>query len=126
MKRMWLSCAILVILIAVCLLGNITTRKISSGMIATVTRARDAEIAGNTAQAVSLSEKAEHDFRDSHRVLCTYMPHARLEAIDQTIAGLPMLCRFGAKEQYLADCDRSIAQLSYLTEAEIPSIENIF
>ena len=126
MKRMWISLVILVLLVAVCSIGFYNTKRISSYMLKTVTQARNAEIDGDTPKAVSLSEKAEQDFRADHEILCLYMPHARLEAIDQTISGLPMLCRYGAKEQFLADCDRSITQLSYLTETEIPSLANIF
>lgn len=126
MKRLWASLILLVVLVTVCLIGVHTTRKASETMIQTVTAARDAEIGGDTSKAVSLSEKAVKDWRVSHSTLCLYMPHARLEAIDQILSGLPNLCKFGAKEQYLADCDRSISQLTYLTESEIPSIANIF
>ena len=126
MKRLWASLILLVVLVVVCTLGLNTTRNASETMIKTVTAARDAEIAGNTARSVSLCEKAVKDWRAGHSVLCLYMPHARLEAIDQTLSGLPNLCKFGAKEQYLADCDRSITQLTYLTESEVPSIAKIF
>nr|WP_267901491.1 DUF4363 family protein [Caproicibacter fermentans] len=107
-------------------MGTIYTNQISTRMIQTVTEAKSAELRGETETAVQLSRKAGDDWRSMHTVLCTYMPHSKLEAIDQTLAGLPMLCQYGGTEQFLADCDRSIEQISYLNESEIPSIANIF
>ncbi|MVB09447.1 hypothetical protein CAFE_01030 [Caprobacter fermentans] len=126
MKRVWISLGIFIVLTGVCILGTIYTNQISTRMIQTVTEAKSAELRGETETAVQLSRKAGDDWRSMHTVLCTYMPHSKLEAIDQTLAGLPMLCQYGGTEQFLADCDRSIEQISYLNESEIPSIANIF
>lgn len=126
MKRIWISLAIFIVLTGVCILGTWYTNRISTQMIQIVTQAKDAEQNGETETAVQLSRKASDDWNSLHSVLCTYMPHSKLEAIGQTLAGLPMLCKYGGTEQFLADCDRSIEQISYLNEAEIPSLENIF
>ncbi|WP_411678089.1 DUF4363 family protein [Caproicibacter sp.] len=126
MKRVWISLGIFIVLTGVCILGTVYTNQISTRMIQTVTEAKSAEQRGETETAVQLSRKAGDDWRSMHTVLCTYMPHSKLEAIDQTLAGLPMLCQYGGTEQFLADCDRSIEQISYLNESEIPSIANIF
>ena len=126
MKRIWISLVIFVVLTGVCILGTWYTNRISAQMIQIVTQAKDAEQNGETETAVQLSRKASDDWNSLHSVLCTYMPHSKLEAIGQTLAGLPMLCKYGGTEQFLADCDRSIEQISYLNEAEIPSLENIF
>ena len=48
------------------------------------------------------------------------------ETVGQTLAGLPALSEYGAREQFLADCDRSLEQLSYLNEMETPDVANIF
>ncbi|MCI1966796.1 MAG: DUF4363 family protein [Oscillospiraceae bacterium] len=126
MKRIWISLVLLVALISVCALGTWRTNQISSQMIQMVTQAKDAAQRGDTKTAVVLSRKAKENWNSNHAVLCTYMPHAKLEAISQMLAGLPMLCQYGGTEQFLADCDRSIEQLSYLNEAETPTLENIF
>lgn len=126
MKRIWISLAIFIVLTGVCILGTWYTSQISMQMLETVTQAKSAEQRGETATAAELSRKAVEDWNGLHSVLCTYMPHSKLEAIGQTLAGLPMLCQYGGTEQFLADCDRSIEQISYLNEAEVPTLENIF
>lgn len=126
MKRLWISFAIFVALTGICIFGVRYTETVSTGMIRTVQEAKSAEQRGETDAAVELSRKAGDDWRNVHRVLCTFMPHARLEAIDQVLAGLPMLGQYGAKDQFLADCDRSIEQISYLNEGEVPNLANIF
>lgn len=126
MKRIWISLVIFIVLTGVCILGTWYTNRISTQMIQIVTQAKNAEQNGETETAVQLSRKASDDWNSLHSVLCTYMPHSKLEAIGQTLAGLPMLCKYGGTEQFLADCDRSIEQISYLNEAEVPSLENIF
>ena len=126
MKRMWASLIILMILVAGCAVGTKATKNIAEGMTETVSNAKEAEEKGESSTAYELSRKAGEDWKDHHVLLCTYMTHSRLEAIDQTLAALPAFCRYGSADEFTAECDKSIAQFSYLTESEIPSIANIF
>lgn len=126
MKRLWVSAIILVSLLIICTLGYSQTQQISLSMTQTISSAKKAANGGNMDSALKLSQKAVNDWRECHKALCIYMPHAKLEQIDQTLAGLPMLCYFGANDQFAADCDRSITQIGYLNESELPSLENIF
>ncbi len=126
MKRLWASGIILILLLAVCTFGAKKTQQISSDMTQTISSAKKSANGGDMDSALKLSQKAVNDWHDCHKVLCTYMPHAKLEAIDQTLSGLPMLCYYGASDQFTADCDRSITQIAYLNESELPNIENIF
>lgn len=126
MKRVWISFGIFIVLTGVCIVGINYTSKLSGQMVQTVQEAKDAEQRGEKADAVRLSQKAVNDWQDAHSVLCLYMPHSKLEAIGQTLSGLPMLCQYDGTDQFLADCDRSIEQIEYLDETEIPTPENIF
>ena len=126
MKRLWVSVILFVVLLIVCVFGINTTDKISAEMTSTVASAKKAEESGNNGSALALSKKAVSDWRKCHKVLCTYMPHAKLEAIDQTLAALPMLCYYGATDQFTAECDRGVTQIQYLNESEVPVFENIF
>lgn len=126
MKRIWASLIIFAVLIVGCTAGAKATERIAGEMTATVSEAKAASEKGDAARAYDLSRKAGQDWRDHHAFLCTYMSHARLEAIDQTLSALPAFCRYGNKDEFSAECDRSIAQFSYLTESEIPSVANIF
>lgn len=126
MKRMWASLIIFTALVAVCIFGTNNTKKASAETIQTVTAAKEAQERGDTAAAIQLSRKAGQDWKNLHRTLCIYMPHSSLEAIDLTLAELPMLSRYDANEQFSAECDRCVVQLSYLTESELPNMQNIF
>lgn len=126
MKRIWVSAFILILLCTMCVLGYRTTNRISTDVISTVSSAKKAAENGDQNSAFSLSKKAVSNWRDSHWILCTYISHTRLEGIDQVLAGLPMLCYYGATDQFAAECDRSTAQLSNLMETEKLSLENVF
>lgn len=126
MKRIWVSLVIFIVLVTGCAVGVRSTERISEEMTKTVSEAKAAEERGDFAAAYELSRKAGEDWRNRHTFLCTYMPHSRLEAIDQTLAALPALCRYGSADEFTAGCDRGIAQLGYLMELEIPSVANIF
>lgn len=126
MKRMWAALILLVLLVTTCIIGIYNTQKVSAEMMQTVSQAKTAQQRGDDKTACRLSEKATEDWRKAHRVLCVYMVHSRLEEIDQTLSSLPELCRNGAKDSFLSECDKGLAQLSYLNESEIPDIGNIF
>jgi hypothetical protein len=125
-KRIWTALAIFVILVSVSAAGTSTTRKICNETSAAVTAAKAAQENGDAEKALKLSKTAVKGWHMSHRVLCMYMPHSKLESIEETISGLPMLCKYGAEDQFMADCDRSLEQLSYLMESEEPNMQNIF
>lgn len=125
MKRLWVSAGILVILLITCTFGLIQTKKISKEMIQTLTSAKMATNEGDSDTALKLSQKAIEDWKHSHKILCTFMQHDKLESIDETLAGLPMLSYYRASDAFAADCDRGIAQIQSLNDSEIISIENV-
>lgn len=126
MKRIWAAVILLVLTVTACVAGISCTKKITSQMTRTVTMAKDAQERGDEETACKISEQAAKDWRDAHRFLCVYMVHDRLEAIDQTLAALPELCRNGAKDEFLSECDCGLTQISYLNESEVPNLDNIF
>lgn len=126
MKRLWASAIIFVILVAVCFWGVTTTNKISNDLSSTVSSAKNAAQNGDNELAFSLSQKAVSDWHNNHTILCTYMPHSKLEAIDTTLAALPALVYYDSIDQFSAECDRGITQIEYLNESEVPMLENIF
>lgn len=126
MKRLWASAIILVLVVVACIFGSNKTKQISKDMTQTIASAKNAANGGDMNTALKLSEKAITDWQDSHRILCMYMPHDRLESIDQTLSALPMLSYYGTTDQFTADCDRSITQIKYLNESELANLENIF
>jgi hypothetical protein len=126
MKRMWAALFLFVLTVAACIAGIGNTKGVTAQMTQTVSMAKTAQENGDAKTACRLSEKAANDWHNAHRLLCIYMVHDRLEAIDQTLATLPELCRKGAEDAFLSECDRGLTQISYLNESEIPNLENIF
>lgn len=126
MKRIWASGIICVVLVILCIFGITTTKKVTDELTTTVTQAKEAAAAGDIDKSYQLSQKAVADWHSRHEILCVYMPHAKLEAIDQTLAALPELVKNGANDQFAGECDRGITQIDYLNESEIPNIQNIF
>lgn len=126
MKRIWAAIVIFVILTVVSIIGTGTAKKACTETSETIIAAKSAQESGNTEKALKLSESAANGWHEQHKRLCIYMPHAKLEAIEHTISGLPMLCKYGAEDQFMSDCDKSLEQLSYLMESEEPSLQNIF
>ena len=126
MKRLWASAIILIVLTVICIFGTITTSQISSELTKTVENAKKSAENGDNSTAYTLSKKAVSDWHQKHEILCTYMPHSKLEAIDQTLAALPSLIYYGTIDQFSAECDRGITQIEYLNESETPILQNIF
>lgn len=126
MKRMWAVLVLLILTVTTSVLGIVHTRRVTSQMEQTVSMAKDAVEHGDGDKGLSLSQKAVKDWRDEHHILCLYMVHSRLEAIDQTLTTLPELCKDEEKKDFLSECDRGIMQIDYLNESEIPNLDNIF
>ena len=125
MKRMWAVLVLLILTVATSALGIVHTRPVTSRMEQTVSMAKNAVERGDRQTGLTLSRKAVSDWHDAHHILCLYMIHARLEAIDQTLTALPELCRNEESEEFLSECDRGLMQIDYLNESEIPNLDNI-
>jgi hypothetical protein len=126
MKRMWAALALTLFTVCLGVFGLVHTRNVTSQMVRTVSAARAAGEAGERGEAYSFSRQAVEDWKNAHRILCLYMIHSRLEAIDQTLAALPELCREDEMQEFFSQCDCGILQIDYLNESEIPNLDNIF
>ncbi|HBT90709.1 MAG TPA: hypothetical protein DEB16_02540 [Ruminococcaceae bacterium] len=126
MKRVWCALALLVVVILVSVFGILHTRRVTAQMAQVVEQAKDAQETGDEKSALRLSRQASQAWKDAHPVLCAYMEHTTLSEVDQLLCGLPELCRNGAKDQFLSDCDKVLAQFDYMAESEIPDVKNIF
>ncbi len=126
MKRMWAVLVLLVLAVVTCVFGVVHTDGVTDRLSQTVSAAKQAQEKDDAASALRLSRQALREWHDADSVLHAYMPHSKLDAIDQSLAGMPELCQNGAKDAFLSECDKSLALVSYLSEAEVPNIRNIF
>lgn len=125
MKRLWAAAAILVILLILCWMGIRTTLDLSNELGTTLQEARAAAEEEDFERALELSEKAEDSWKHSHKIMSTYVPHTRLEAIDLSLASLSPLIQHGAVDEFSSECARAAAQIASLEDAEMPNLENI-
>lgn len=125
MKRLWASAVILVVTLTLCWLGIITTLNHSTHLSEALEQAQAAVESGDIATAIQLSEQAESDWRDSHQIMCTYIPHTRLESLDMSLSTLAPLLRHGALDEFSAERARASAQIASLRETELPTLQNI-
>ena len=126
MKRMWASLVLFVLLAATCVIGIVHTDQVTDQLVQTVTAAKQAQEKDDAQSALRLSRQALQEWRGIDSGLHVYMQHSKLDAIDQELASLPELCRNGAKDSFLSECDKSLALFSYLNDSEVPNIRNIF
>lgn len=125
MKRIWISFVILVLLICICTLGAKASETQTGQTLSAIEELKSAVKNGEEERALSLCDSLLKGWEKSHRILCTYMSHNRLEAIDDTISTLPALLAGGEVTQFNAECDRAAAQLRQLTVTERFSLENL-
>lgn len=126
MKRMWVSLALLILLVATCVIGIVHTDRVTVRLISTMTAAKQAQEHGKNGDALRYSRLALQQWHEADSWLHLYMPHSKLDVIDQALAGLPELCENNAKDSFLSECDKSLALFGYLDEAEVPNLRNIF
>lgn len=125
MKRLWIVFALVLACAGLCGWGWAETIQYTDALSDQLAQAQKAANDGDEANAYQLSQQANADWQHAHNVLCTFLPHARLETISQTLALLPELARHGAREQFTSECARGIVQVQNLKEGEVPALQNI-
>lgn len=126
MKRVWAAAALFIMILGICIWGLITTNMMTGSIYSRLNEIKSEVKSGNKSTATALSETAIHEWHEYHMKMCTYMPHSRLEAIDQSLAALPPLINSeSGTDQFEAECERAEAQIEHLKDTELPSLENI-
>ena len=125
MKRMIAAVALLIISIALCITGNRVTTVLTDHLTETLVSAQKAAKANDRAKAYALSQQAHKEWDHSHKVLCTFQPHSRLDVIDQTLAALPDLSQSDTLGQFESECARGELLAKNLQESEYPLLQNI-
>lgn len=125
MKRLWAAGAIFVILAVLCTVGITTTSRLTEEISGTLNEISSAISSGDIGRANSLSQTVIEDWQRCHKTMSTYIPHNKLEEIDQTLATLPPLIETGNEDQAQAECARAVAQVKHIMDTELPTIDNV-
>lgn len=124
MNRLWAAGVILVLLIALCITGLRVTNRYADDMSQSLYEIKTEMQNGNTEHAYQESQKMLVTWEKYHKNLSMYIPHARLELIDQALAALPPLINYGVNDQFEAEYNRASLQIDRLKDTELPTLEN--
>ena len=125
MKRLWASGILLVLLLILCGLGYSTAQSSSRKMTEGLSRLRTEIYNGNYSTALAVSRNLQRQWEEEHRKLCTFMPHASLAPIQETLAELPALIQNHEIGILEARCSLAAAQFAQLTETETVTLDNV-
>ncbi len=124
MNRLWAAGAIFVLLAILCTAGLWVTNSYADDMTQILYEIRTEVQNGNTEHAYQESQKMLVTWEKYHKNLSMYIPHARLESIDQALAALPPLISYGTRDQFEAEYNRASLQIDRLKDTELPTLEN--
>jgi hypothetical protein len=126
-KRVWVAAAIFLFLLSLCSYGLVTTNQLTETMSGKLNEIKAEVKIGNKNTAIALSESVIKEWHEYHMKMCMYMPHTRLESIDQSLAALPpLISSNNGTDQFEAECEKASAQIEHLKDTEMPSLANIF
>lgn len=125
MKRAWVAVSMLCLVIILCITGLIFTNRNISSIDDKIKEAYAAVSQEDFELAKQYSEEIDDLWQKHYRVFCTYIPHEKLELIDQSISTLQTNLAYEEYAQFSTELNRSSAQLNHLRDTEMPTLENI-
>lgn len=125
MKRAWAAVAMIAAVLILCMMGLNATNRMIGELSEEFEQAHSAVSQGNIDLAQQHSQSIVQLWDQNYRLLCTYIPHDKLEQIDQCIATLQSNLQYQEYAEFSAELNRAHAQLEHLRDTEMPSIENI-
>ena len=124
MNRLWAAGVIIVLLVILCITGLRVTNSYADDMSQTLYEIKTEMQNGNTEHAYQESQKMLVTWEKYHKNLSMYIPHARLESIDQALTALPPPINYGVNDQFEAEYNRASLQIDRLKDTELPTLEN--
>lgn len=125
MKRVWAAAAIFVVLVALCISGIALTVHMTDNTEDYLEQAQQAAENKDKDKASNLIDTITEKWRGYHKIMSTYIPHARLEAIDQTLALLGPSIKNEDYDSFLAECNRAESMINHLKDTEMPTADNV-
>lgn len=85
MKRVWVAVAVLAVLVALCILGLVTTVTAADEMLRRTEQIETCLRQSQYEEAAALTEDAIDQWERKSRILCTFFSHLQLETADKEI-----------------------------------------
>lgn len=125
MKRAWVGIAMIVLVVALSIWGLFSANHLLGGLERQLNDVQQTVQNGDYQQAKQQSQQITEDWEGSYRALCTFIPHDKLEQIDQSLATLNLNLEYEEYAQFSTEAARACTQLQHLRDTEFPTLENI-
>ena len=125
MKRVWAATVIFVILLCLSICGIALTAHMTDNTEDYLEQAHQAAEMKDYKKASDLIETITQKWKGYHKIMSTYIPHARLEAIDQTLALLGPSIKDEDYNTFLPECSRAESMVNHLKDTEMPTADNV-
>ena len=125
MKRVWAAGAILVVVLGLSIAGLFFSNHIISDMRGEIELVQQALEDDRLDEVKEHSEELLRLWREHYALLCTYIPHSKLEQVDQSLSVLAPQLQYEDFPQLASELGRAYSQLEHLKDTELPKLENI-
>ena len=125
MKRLQLSCALLLGLLAVTLYNGHHIRQLTNEMIYLLSSAQEMSRQNQWDTALQMTQSAYASWEEHHTYLHVVMNHSDTDQILQSFEAVLQYLKIKESDQYLAANVDLITQLTLLAEMEQPSLVNV-
>ena len=127
MKKIWSTCALLILAIGVCCFSLFYTIQAADKATETVLDIQKNVSDQNYKEALDKNEKLNEFWKYNHVILSMIVHHEILEGIEETISLMYTALSMPKEEisQFWLESTRVLIRLDSLRDLEIPSIDNI-
>lgn len=125
MKRLIVAAALLIAVLAACIVTNNAVNRNTAYLIGLLDRIEEAYTAGSREDCAALTDQFVTEFHEKTRWFPFFMRHADISKIEETAATLPSTLRYEGDDHFASELIRCRNQLEKLAELEQPTPENI-
>lgn len=125
MKRVWAAGAILTVVLGISILGLTFSNRIISDMRGEIEQVQQALGESQLDVAKEHNDELMRLWQEHYSLLCTYVPHNKLEQVDQSLSVLATNMEYEEFSQLATELSRAYSQLEHLKDTEFPKLENI-
>lgn len=126
MKRIWIAFAVLTLILGLCVTEIFIVDNISNKLYDELNFAQEAINEENMETAKSINDRLENYWGNHYEALAMFIPHHRLESIDESFAVIEKNLENDESSDYLAESSRLKVLIKHLNDVETPTINNIF
>ena len=125
MKRVWAAVAVLAVLVALCILGLVTTVTAADEMLRRTEQIETCLRQSQYEEAAALTEDAIDQWERKSRILCTFFSHLQLETADKEWDALRASLEAKEYGRGREHCGQLTLFWNHLRKVDFPYWENV-